>query len=55
MLNFLVQHAAYVDAMQRGDNAMARRLRDAAVARFRNEMGVDLRQLRLTNAGLTPA
>ena len=55
MLNFLVQHAAYVDAMQRGDNAMARRLGDAAVTRFRNEMGVDLRQLRLTSAGLTPA
>lgn len=55
MLNFLVQHAAYVDAMQRGDNAMARRLGDAAVTRFRNEMGVDLRQLRLTQAGFVPA
>lgn len=52
ILNFLVQHAAYVDALQRGDDAMARRLGDAAVARFRNEMGVDLRRLRLTDAGL---
>lgn len=51
MLNFLVQHAAYVDAMQRGDNAMARRLGDAAVSRFRNEMGVDLRRLQLTDQG----
>ena len=55
MLNFLVQHAAYVDAVQRGDNAMARRLGDAAVTRFRNEMGVDLRRLRLTDAGFVSA
>lgn len=51
MLNFLVQHAAYLDAMKRGDRATTRRLGDAAVARFRNEMGVDLRQLTLTNSG----
>lgn len=51
MLNFLIQHAAYLDAMKRGDRATARRLGDAAVTRFRNEMGVDLRQLTLTNAG----
>lgn len=51
MLNFLIQHAAYVDAMKRGDRATARRLGDAAVARFRNEMGVDLRQLDLTGEG----
>jgi len=51
MLNFLVQHAAYTDALQRGDQATARRLGDAAVKRFRNEMGVDLRSLSLTNTG----
>ncbi len=51
MLNFLIQHAAYLDAMKRGDRATARRLGDAAVTRFRNEMGVDLRQLTLTNNG----
>ena len=51
MLNFLMQHAAFTDAMQRRDQATLRRLGDAAVARFRNEMGVDLRQLQLTNAG----
>lgn len=55
MLNFLVQQATYVDAMQRGDQAMMRRLGDAAVARFRNEMGVDLRRLQLTDAGLVSA
>lgn len=44
ILNFLIQHAAYVDAMKRGDQPTLRRLADAAVARFRNEMGVDLRQ-----------
>lgn len=54
MLNFLVQHAAYTDAMKRGDTALARRLGDAAVARFRNEMGVNLRQLRLTDQGFVP-
>ncbi|AYV46443.1 hypothetical protein CFHF_14985 [Caulobacter flavus] len=51
MLNFLLQHAAYVDAMQRGDAAAKRRLGDAAVARFRAEMGVDLRALSLTKTG----
>jgi len=51
MLNFLIQHAAYTDARKRGDRAAARRLGDAAVVRFRNEMGVDLRRLSLTDAG----
>lgn len=51
MLNFLVQHAAYLGAMQKGDQATAARLGDAAVARFRNEMGVDLRRLSLTERG----
>jgi len=51
MLNFLLQHAAYADAMKRGDRDTARKLGDAATARFRTEMGVDLRQLQLTNAG----
>lgn len=55
MLNFLIQHAAYVDAMKRGDRDTARRLGDAAVARFRNEMGVDLRRLELTRTGFVPA
>lgn len=53
MLNFLLQHAAYVDAMKRGDKDLQRRLGDAASARFRNEMGVDLRRLNLTPAGFT--
>lgn len=55
MLNFLIQHAAYMDAMKRGDRDTARRLGDAAVARFRNEMGVDLRRLELTGTGFVPA
>jgi hypothetical protein len=55
MLNFLIQHAAYIDAMKRGDRATARRLGDAAVARFRNEMGVDLRRLELTSNGFVRA
>ena len=51
MLNFLLQHAAYTDALQRGDRALARRLGDAATARFQREMGLDLRRLDLTTAG----
>lgn len=51
MLNFLMQHTAYNDAYKRRDQAAMRRLGDAAVTRFRNEMGVDLRQLQLTNQG----
>lgn len=51
MLNFLMQHAAFSNAMQRRDQAALRKLGDAAVTRFRNEMGVDLRQLQLTNNG----
>jgi len=51
MLNFLIQHAAYTDALKRGDRDTARRLGDAAVTRFRNEMGVDLRQVALTDNG----
>jgi hypothetical protein len=55
MLNFLIQHAAYTDALGRGDQATARRLGDAAVARFRNEMGLDLRALKLTDRGFVRA
>ncbi|KRA67122.1 hypothetical protein ASD89_02570 [Caulobacter sp. Root656] len=52
ILNFLIQHAAYVDAMKRGDQAALQRLSDAAVTRFRIEMGVDLRRLQLTDRGM---
>jgi hypothetical protein len=51
MLEFLVEHAAYVDAVARGDRAAADRLAEAAVARFRAQLGVDLRALRLTDDG----
>lgn len=51
MLNFLIQHAAYTDALQRGDSDTAHRLGRAAAIRFQKEMGIDLRQLRLTDAG----
>jgi len=51
ILNFLIQHAAYSDAMKRGDQDVLRKLSDAAVARFRNEIGVDLRQIALTDNG----
>jgi hypothetical protein len=51
MLNFLLQQAVYVDALKRGDQSTLQKLGDAAVARFRSEMGVDLRQMRLTQKG----
>ncbi|MEJ5977813.1 DUF6683 family protein [Novosphingobium sp. PS1R-30] len=51
ILNFLMQHAAYGEAVRRGDRDLKARLGAAAVARFRNEMGLDLRGLRLTAAG----
>lgn len=55
MLNFLMQHAAYTDALRQGDRDTQRRIGDAAVARFRSEMGVDLRRLRLTSQGFVRA
>lgn len=51
MLNFLVQHAAYIDALKRGDKVMIRRLSDAAVARFQNQMNMNLREVKITAAG----
>ncbi|WP_026792215.1 DUF6683 family protein [Pleomorphomonas oryzae] len=51
MLNFLIQHAAFTDAKARGDSETIDRLGQAAVARFKTEMGVDLNGLRLTDAG----
>lgn len=51
VLNFIIQSVAYEDAMKAGDTAMQGRLQDAAVARFRNEMNIDLRRVRLTEAG----
>jgi len=55
MLDFVVQQAAYTSALQRRDQAEARRLGDQAVARFRQQMGVDLRQVRLTDKGFAKA
>jgi hypothetical protein len=51
MLNFLLQQAVYVDALKRGDQPALQKLGDAAVARFRSEMGIDLRQITLTRNG----
>ena len=51
MLNFVAQGSAFSDATAKGDKGLSNRLSDAAVARFRSEMNVDLRQLKLTPAG----
>ena len=52
MLNFLYQAHAYIGATRRGDRAPAAHLGDAAEARFRNEMRIDLHSLSLTDQGL---
>ena len=49
--NFVVQHGAYFGAVRRGDTGLARRLSDAAQARFSNERSIDLRGLNLTGRG----
>jgi hypothetical protein len=52
MLNFVAQGSAYSDAVNRRDAAAAARFSDAAAARFRTDMNLDLRRLKLTEAGL---
>jgi hypothetical protein len=52
MLNFVAQGSAYSDAVNRRDAAAAARFSDAAAARFRIDMNLDLRRLTLTEAGL---
>jgi hypothetical protein len=54
MLNFLLQREAYLAAAGARDGRLQRTLADAAVARLRVEMGVDLRQLKLTKDGFVP-
>ncbi len=49
--NELIQTSNYLNAAKRGDHATMQRIADASVARFRNEMHVDLRRLTLTNRG----
>lgn len=51
MLNFVAQGSAFSDATTKGDRGLSHRLSDAAVARFRKEMGVDPRQLKLSRTG----
>jgi hypothetical protein len=51
MLNFVAQHGVYNTAMSRNDTALLTKLGDAAVTRFKNETGMDLRQLELTERG----
>ncbi|SPU46520.1 Uncharacterised protein [Brevundimonas diminuta] len=55
ILNFIAHSVAYEDAMRANDATMQRRLQNAARPRFRNEMNVDLRQLRLGGSGFTAA
>lgn len=52
MINTIMQGGVYAQAVRRGDSDLQTRLGDAAAARFRNEMQVDLRALQLTDAGL---
>lgn len=52
MLNLVAQGSAYSDAASRRDAEAVARLSDAAAARFRKDMNLDLRRLKLTEAGL---
>lgn len=52
MMNFLLQQAVLSDAYVRGDAEMMQQLAEAAVTRFKSEMGIDLRALKATSAGL---
>lgn len=51
MLNFVAQGSAFSDANAKKNTTLSRQLSEAAVARFRNEMSIDLRQLKLTEGG----
>lgn len=51
MMNFLVQQAVYSQAVTAEDKDLLRQLSAAAVARFSNEAGVNLRSIELTAAG----
>lgn len=55
MMNFVIQAAAYSDALKRGDQELLPKLAKAAQTRFRNEMGLDLSRLRITSRGFAPA
>lgn len=55
ILNFIAQSVAYEDAMRDNDASMQRRLQNAAIARFRNEMGLNLQDMQLTEAGFSGA
>jgi hypothetical protein len=52
--NQFLQGTAWIDAGEKGNRDMQRKLGDAAVARFQREMQVDLRSLNLGEAGFTP-
>jgi hypothetical protein len=53
MLNFVAQGSAFSNATARGDAGAVARLSDAAAARFRNGMNLDLRRLKLSTAGFS--
>lgn len=55
MLNFLLEHAALNDAVARQDTNRLRELAIASVARFRQQMGVDLVSLVPGPEGFVPA
>ena len=54
MINFIYQQGEYFEAMKRNDRGRLRALADAAVTRFRTEMGIDLRRIALTDQGFRP-
>ncbi|WMT92005.1 DUF6683 family protein [Pelagibacterium sp. H642] len=51
MMNFLLQQAVYSDALMTGNMEMMGALSQAAVTRFQNDMGVDLRAIVPSSSG----
>ncbi|EYR81228.1 DUF6683 family protein [Shinella sp. DD12] len=51
MMNFLIQQAVYSQAVTTADTRMLEQLSSAAVQRFSNEAGTDLRRIKPTQAG----
>lgn len=55
MYNFVAQGSAFSDAGAKGDQGLTSRLSNAAATRFRNELKLDPRRLRLTDQGFVTA
>ncbi len=51
----VLQSAVYLDAIKRGNKTLQKQISDATHAGFKKRMGLDLRGVKLTNAGFLNA